>query len=175
MGISNVNLTMKMKATATATNTNAVGNVKGIANPFTTLNYVTGTTAALGINEVYAGVVQVAPGASTTIDLLSFTDLVNQLGVALARVKNFYVELLTTADGGSAASSVTIGGGSQPQPFFLSSAASTWTLNNGSFLAWGDNSPNGVAVNSSQFNVRFVNNDGSNVAYLQVLISGSDA
>jgi hypothetical protein len=174
MSISNLNANWKAAVSYRCINSSGIGNVQASGNPTESFPFQTGTASVLGANELYANIVSVPPSASESINLQELVDVLGQT-VSLVRVKGIFIELMTEAEGGSDASSITIGGGSEPQPFFMTSGANTWSLNNGSMLMWADNSANGVPVNIGTFNVQIFNNDADNEAYVSVTIIGADS
>src|SRR5262249_44877586 len=129
---------------------------------------------------VYQTLLSIAGGGNTTIDLRSFTDVVNQTAVVLARVKFADFQLLSAAqvapDGtttGTAAVSVTIGNsGANAQLLDLGAAAHTRQVKNGGFSTFGDGSAAGYTVDATHKDVKIVNDDGAVTAKVLVTFVG---
>lgn len=79
-----------------------------------TLAYSSATAVAAlgGANQFISYLISITGGSSTTVDLQALTNILNQTGVSLARIKGFMIRLLAVADdatNGTAATSITFG------------------------------------------------------------------
>lgn len=144
-----------------------------------TLNF--GTSVANGVSggsdELVSYIVSIAAGGNTTLDLRSITDVMNQTGTVLARIKGWMFRLLSTDDDstiGTACSSVTIGNAAANQQLLnLGAAAHTLTLNNGDCLCYLTPKSTGWVVDATHKDIKIVNNDGSVIAKVQVTFIGA--
>ena len=114
----------------------------------------------------------VAGGGSTTVDMTGLTNVLQQTGQALARIKAFVFELLSTAQGGTAASSVSIGNGNHQLD--MGADVQTRVLSNGDGTAWWATGAAGRTVDGANKTFVILNNDGAVAAHVRVtLIGGS--
>lgn len=133
-----------------------------------------------GADEVVSFLQAIAPGGSVTIDLKSVTNILQQSGVALARLKGYKIRLLTSGTkgavdsvNGTLCSSIKVGGGANACTLNMN-AAGELTVNNGGSQQYFDPSAAGfVLVSPTTKNVLITNNDGSVAATVQVTLIGA--
>lgn len=137
-----------------------------------------------GADEIVSFLQIIAPGGSVTINLQSITNILQQFGVPLARVKGYKIRLLAAtgkgavdAVNGTPCSSITfgpgVGGVSNPNNLEMN-AAGTVTVNGGGSHQHFDPTAAGfMLVTGTTKNVKIVNNDGVNAAAVQVTIIGA--
>lgn len=139
-------------------------------------------TAVGGADEIVSFLQTIAAGGSATIDLKSITNILQQSGVALARLKGYKIRLLAASGkgavdsvNGTACSSVTVGNAaSNGNPLEMDSAADTYTIKNGGSHQHFDPSAAGfVLVSPTTKNVLITNNDGLVAAAVQVTLIGA--
>jgi hypothetical protein len=133
-------------------------------------------TGAEQCQELYAAIVSLAGAANTSIDLSAFTDALGRTSQAMTKLKGVYIHLLSTADdadNGTAASSVTIGNGTNPQKMFMDADADTFTLLNGEGIAWFTPAAAGKTIDGTHKTIKILNNDASVTAKVMVLLYGS--
>lgn len=149
-------------------------------------SYTFGTSNAnavvSGADEVVSFLQVIAPGGSATINLQSVTNIMQQSGVRLARLKAYKIRLLiaTGTQGavdtvnGTPCSSITVGNaGANPNNLELS-ANGTVTINSGGSHQHFDPTAAGFAlVSNAAKNVLITNNDGANAAAVQVTLVGA--
>jgi hypothetical protein len=138
-------------------------------------------SAAGGADEVYAAVLSIAASGNTTINLSSFTDVVNQGSIGFARIKYYRFHLLSTSDdatNGTACTSISIGNAAS-HPFLFNWTLGgtlptcTFTLSNGEVWEWGSPNGTGLTVTSgSNDQIYIVNNDGTHAAGVLVVLCG---
>lgn len=135
-----------------------------------------------GADELVSFLQTIAPGGSATIDLQSITNILQQTGVALVRLKGYKIRLLSSGTvgavdsvNGTLCSSVTVGNaGSAPNPLELEDATYRYRIKNGGSHQHFDPSAAGfVAVSPSSRNILITNNDGSVAAAVQVTVVGA--
>lgn len=129
-----------------------------------------------GGDTALSAVYSITGGGTASIDLTTFTDIMERSGGSFARIKYIEFFLLGTADDaeiGTAASSVTIGNAaSNANAMFLGDQAHEIVLQNGEFCCWGTRKAAGLTVDSTHKAVLITNNDGSVTAKLQVTMIG---
>lgn len=174
-GQSNVQWTAKLNQIGF---TNPSQNVQQ-PNKTVTLGSVSGSPAnntVGGADEVYAACVHISASGTATINLQNLTDVVNQPSMAFARVKYWRFGLLSLLDdptNGSACTGITVGNaGSNPFLFNLGGTTPTFTIHNGSFLEYADQSAAGFTCSSANENILITNNDSVNAAGVLVIICG---
>lgn len=133
-----------------------------------------------GADELVSFLQSIAPGGSATIDLRSVTNILQQTGIALARVKGYKIRLLAASGrgavdptNGTACSSITVGNApSNPHPLEMGATTYTYAVGNGGTHQVLDVSAAGVAVTNTSRNVLITNNDVSVAAAVQVTVIG---
>lgn len=126
-----------------------------------------------GANHLSQQVYDVPAGGTLTIDLRALTNIIQEGSQVLARVKLIVFELLSTAQGGSACSQVTIGNhATTPHQLWHGADAHTSVLKNGRFIAAGGSDATGEVVDASNLNVLVTNNDGAIIGKLRATIVG---
>ena len=134
-----------------------------------------------GADELVSFLQSIAPGGSATVDLKSITNILQQAGVALSRIKGYKVRLLAASGrgavdstNGTACSSITVGNaGSNPNTLELGGTNPTFTINSGGSHQHFDPSAAGfAAVTHTAKNVLITNNDGLVAAAVQVTLIG---
>ena len=149
-------------------------------------NYIFGTSIASsssgGADEIVSFLQVIAPSGSATINLQSITNILQQVGIALARVKGYKIRLLAAsgrgavdAVNGTACSSIQVGNaGSNPHRLELGADAHTYRINNGGSHQHFDHSAAGFAVvTATARNVLITNNDAAVAAAVQVTLVGA--
>lgn len=149
-------------------------------------NYTFGTAQANGVSggadEIVSFLQVIAPGGSATINLQSITNILQQVGIALARVKGYKIRLLAASGNGAVDSvngttctSIQVGNAaSNPHPLELGSTTTTYRINNGGSHQHFDPSAAGFAViTPAARNVLITNNDGAVAAAVQVTLIGA--
>lgn len=153
-----------------ATGLNATVNQNSFNYTATTTN---GTGASGTANLIYALQTTIAGGGNLVINV-SASPVTDWFGanIVMARVKFFFISLLTT----TTASSVSVGNAANPIINWIAGTTPTIKINNGGVWLQGD--PGGTAypvTASTGDNLKILNNDGSNTATLQIAIVGSTA
>lgn len=135
-----------------------------------------------GADELVSFLQVIAPGGSATVNLQSVTNILQQVGVALARVKGYKIRLLAVSGNGAvdtvngtACSSITVGNAaSSPNALEMGAGTQTYNVNNGGSHQHFDPSAAGFAVvTASARNVLITNNDGVNSAAVQLTLIGA--
>lgn len=140
-----------------------------------------GPTAQYGIDAMYAEVLSIAASGTANVDLNSFTDVLSQATVAMARLKAYAFILLSTDDTSlvtANASSVYVGGhATNPHPLNLVDAASDkLKLLPGDVCHWWTPTAAGIAVTAgAAVAVKFANQDATNAAKVAVVFAGSQS
>lgn len=139
--------------------------------------------AAGGADELASFIQSIAASGSATIDLTSFTDILNIAASSFVRVKAILIRLMSVADDaavGTACSGITIGNAasnqfiSQSGTGWLSTATSVIDVPGGGFIAFGVANAAGVAVDGTHKSLKVLNLDGAVAAKVQIsLIGGS--
>ena len=153
-------------------------------NVATTYNFGTGfaTTASGGADELASFLQVIAPGGSATINLQSITNILQQVGIALARLKGYKIRLLAASGrgaidsvNGTTCSSIQIGNAaSNVNRLEMGADAHTYRINNGGSHQHFDPSAAGfVAVTTTTRNILITNNDASIAAAVQVTLIGA--
>ena len=169
-----VNWTAGKNVTGAGQNTNSssANEAKG------SLGTAAAGNAANGANEFYFSIQSIAPSGSFSLDLSTFTDILNATGVVGVRVKAIQIELLSTTQdsvNGTNASSITIDGTavnallSQSFAGWLSTATAKFDIPNGGWLQFGCTNANGVTVDATHKVLKIVNNDGANAAAVKII------
>lgn len=150
--------------------------IDGIASKFNlTLTSATANSAAGGGDLAYGTVLSIAGSGTTTLDLRSLTDLANRATQAFGRYKFLLFALLSTAQGGTACSSVTVGNAaSNAHQLFLGGDTMTFTLENGDAILNVKTSAAGKVVDGTNKSVLITNNDAGVAAEVLVIIVGGD-
>lgn len=147
-----------------------------LTTPKISIKKTVANAAAGGGDTVLSSVFSITGGGTATIDLSSFTDIMERSGGSFARIKYIEFFLLGTADDasvGTAASSVTIGNAaSNANAMFLGDQAHEVVLQNGDFICYGSRKAAGITVDGTHKSILITNNDGSVTAKLQVTIVG---
>lgn len=117
-----------------------------------------------------------ASGSATLVLSTTLTDICNQLGVTIVRIKAFLVQLLSPSQDttyGALASSITLGAAAANTWVGILNSTGKYIINNGGFWAHGDFSPGGVAVAAaSSDQLLFRNNDVVNPAGVKMTLFG---
>lgn len=155
---------------ATQTPAGSTGNASGIfsnqsmsQNPgaFAQLSNGNGSGNA---SKLVAGVRTLAPGANETIALAngSLTDVLNNSCITFTTVRGLYFSTSSNANGATAATSMTIGGGNAAFVGWFGNAAGNWTIESGGppLMAWSS-AGRAVTANTAD-RILVVNNDSGN-------------
>ena len=135
-----------------------------------------------GADELVSFLQVIGPGGSATINLQSITNILQQVGIALARVKGYKMRLLAAsgngaidAVNGTACSSITVGNAaSNTNTLEMGAAAHTYTINSGGSHQHFDPSAAGFSlVTGVARNVLVTNNDGIVAAAVQITLMGA--
>lgn len=148
------------------------------------VQYTTGTTTVNTANRLYSGLVSLAGGANTTLNLQSLTDQLN-LSLDFVRIKGMQVHLLSTTDNsdiGTNATSITVGGASANQALqgnatygFFEPANATLRVFNGGFVSMATPNANGLTIDASHQDLLITNEDPSVTAKIVLTLVGADA
>jgi hypothetical protein len=137
------------------------------------LNKAVANAAVGGGDQFYGAIVDVPAGGTTTINLQSFTDYLGRSGGTLARLKMFGFALLTTAEGGTAASRVTIGNAtSNGNKLNKGAVTHTEELLNGDLSLYATKTAAGLPVNGSNRDILITNDDSAVAAKVLVIFGG---
>lgn len=191
MAINSLTFTGSTLAKWTAQNTITGSNYQPLTNSGNIQKSVSLGTAAAnaavgGADQLISYIVNIAISSSTTIDLTSLTNILQQSGVSLARVKFYQFRLLSVDDDpvyGTLCSSVTIGNAASNSQQFNLSAAATMDVKTGGDATYFDPSASGYVVDGTHKNVKIVNNDAtsggsgvtSHVAAVQITLCGGSS
>lgn len=135
-----------------------------------TLNGVTNPAVAGVADAAFGQVYSIAGGGTQTIDLRSLTLLDGRTAQALARYKFLAFALLSTAQGGTACSGVSVGdAATNAHALFLSDATAPFVLDNGDFILHGKTGAAGEVVDATHKDVLVTNNDGAVAAAFLLL------
>ena len=135
-----------------------------------------------GADELVSFLQVIAPGGTATINLQSVTNIMQQAGVALARLKGYKIRLLAASGkgavdsvNGTACSSISVGNApSNGNTLELGAAAQTFTVRSGGSHQHFDPSAAGfVTVSPTTKSVLITNNDGDVAAAVQVTLVGA--
>lgn len=135
-----------------------------------------------GADEIVSFLQTIAAGGSAVLDLQSITNILQQSGIALVRLKGYKIRLLTSGNtgavdsvNGTLCSSISVGNApSNGNPLEMDAVANTYTIKNGGSHQHFDPSAAGfIAVTPSSKNVLITNNDGSVAAAVQVTLIGA--
>lgn len=135
-----------------------------------------------GADEIVSFLQTIAAGGSATINLQSITNILQQSGVSLVRLKGYKIRLLTSGSrgavdsvNGTLCSSITVGNAaSNVNRLEMGADAHTFTINNGGSHQHFDPSAAGfAAVSPSVKNVLITNNDADVAAAVQVTLIGA--
>lgn len=134
-----------------------------------------------GADELVSFLQTIAAGGSATIDLMSVTNIMQQAGVALARLKGYKIRLLAATGrgavdsvNGTACSSITVGGGSNANGLEMTAVDDTYVVKSGGSHQVLDPTAAGFAlVTPSTKNLLITNDDGSVAAAVHVTIFGA--
>jgi len=136
--------------------------------------------ASAGGGDVFASfLLIISSSSSSNVDLTSITNILQQTGVTLARVKSIVIRLLSTTDdpvNGTAASSIIVGNNgsndwiSQAGAGWFTTAGSELTIPNGGVVLFGTPSAAGVLVDSTHKIIKIANSDGALNAAVQVTL-----
>lgn len=184
-GITNLTVTITDSIRWTASNSIVAQNPLTQGDNVQT-NYGLGTANANGVSggadELISFLQTIAAGASATINLQSITNILQQFGIPLARVKGYKMRLLAASGNGAvdtvngtACTSVTVGNaGGAPCGLEMTSTTFTFNINNGGSHQHMDPSAAGfVQVTSGAKNILVVNNDGAHAAAFQLTLVGA--
>lgn len=141
--------------------------------------------AANGLNEMYYAITTIAASGNTSVDLSSFTDILNAAGIVGVRTKFIQIELLSATQdstNGTAASSITIDNtvtnalSAQSHSGWFDNGSegaaggSKFTLANGYWLQFGGTNANGVAIDGTHKVIKIVNNDAGVAAAVKFIV-----
>jgi len=126
-----------------------------------------GPTSA-GFDKI--GQYSIAASGNLTVDLTSFTSLLNESSQSISKARIFVIKHEST----STASSITVGNAASNQWTFmgLSSATATLTFAPGDGMVLFSSSTAGMTVSGTNKNLKILNNDGVNAAIIRVFIAG---
>ena len=174
-----LSLTDVSNALGTATNAQTpVGQTSNAASVALSVGWPSTGGGTGACDEVARGVLNIAANTSTTLNLASLTDVLNQT-VTLVRLKKYVFVLLSVAQdpiAGTNCSSVTIGNAAAlPHPLDMSANTTTKTLGNGGVTAWASANAAGVAVNTNTGGcaIKVANNDLTNTASVYYSLAGA--
>lgn len=130
-----------------------------------------------GADMLLSAIYTIAASGNTTVDLTTFTDVLQRAAQSFARVKYIEFWLQTAADNpstpGTNASQVTVGAaGSNPFVMELGGTSPTKILKSGEFGVWGTRGATGLTVSGTNKSILITNNDASLSAVVQVTIAG---
>jgi hypothetical protein len=148
-------------------------NVGQQASFTTSISYVNGANAAANqCDLLYVVTGTIAASGNTVLALNgSATDFFG-LTINMLRVKAMYVALTTA----TSATSIQVGGGSNPMINYLSGTTPTVNVRNGGVMLLGCLDTTGWPVTASTgMNVKLLNNDGANVATYNCAFIGASA
>lgn len=150
----------------------------GNINKTYALGTASANSASGGGDEFISYIISLAASANTTVDLTNVTNIVQQSGVSFARIKGYMIRLLSTSDdstNGTNCTSITVGAAaSNMQNLELGGNTNTFTLGNGGCHQHFDPSAAGFStVGASTKNIKFLNNDATNAAAIQLTVAGA--
>lgn len=134
-----------------------------------------------GADEVVSFLQAIAPSGTATINLKSILNILQQAGVALARLKGYKIRLLAASGNGAvdttngtACSSITVGGaGSDPNLLEMEDVSDKYRIKSGGTHQHFDPSAGGfVEVTNTTKNILITNNDASVAAAVQLSLVG---
>lgn len=148
------------------------GNNTSQAGSFNFQDTLANGTAADQADKIYIAQTTIAAGGTTNLDLAgSLTDVFGNV-ITFARIKAIAFKLLTT----TAASSVSIGGGTNPFINWVGAGTDTVrVLNGGCFLLFTPTATAYAVTAGTGDVLKLVNNDGSNIATYQIVLVGCTA
>lgn len=141
-----------------------------------------GNTASGIGDQLCSFVTTISASSSTTLDLSSLTNILQQTSQTIARIKGVLIELLSSAQdatSGTACSSITIGGAASNQWISQSGsggpgdASSLWDIPNGEFLAFSCKATTGTVVDGTHKSLKILNNDATYAAGVRITILGA--
>jgi hypothetical protein len=156
--------------------------ISGGTNSKKTQTYGTniGNTSLGGADEFISLVGTIGTSGSATVNLSSITNILQQTGIGLVRIKAWALRNLSTADdsvNGGNASSLLFGGSAPGQfAFNLSGASAGITVYNGGVQPYFDQQATGFTVTpASNDKIKILNNDASNAAGYEVDLFGGQS
>lgn len=136
-------------------------------------------SGAGAIDFIHSQLYSITASGTTTIDLSSIVNVVQDTVTTVARIKGLYFNLVSATQDttyGTACSQVTIGAaGANPHTMFLGGTTPTIVLKAGCQVGWADPGATGFAVSGGAKNILVTNNDASVAAALLVAIFGATA
>lgn len=183
MAISSLNVTVSQ-----AQQWNAQNNITGVVSP--TVNASKSTFSQLynnglannvigGANQYFVFLTTIAASGTALLDFTSLTNILQQAGVSLARIKAWQFQLLSIAQdsvNGTACTSVVCGANaSNPLVLNMGGTTPTFTLNNGGSQSYSDQSAAGFTVSGTVKILKVVNNDSGHGAAFLVSAVGGDS
>lgn len=129
-----------------------------------------------GANELISYNLTVAANTSTTVDVTSITDILQQ-SVNIARIKGFQISLLSYTDDptlGTNCTSITVGNAATNQMNLNLGTNSTMTVDNGATVAYTSPKALGIVCGVSARNIKIANDDITNAATVQISLIGAN-
>ncbi len=179
--ISNSNFTFSVTASASNPVTGSSNSpISGGTNYKKTQTYGTsvGNSTLGGADEFISLVGAIGTSGAVTVNLSNITNILQQTGVALARVKAWALRNLSVIDdpvNGGAASSFDVGGAAPGQfTFNWGGSNPKQTIYNGGIASYFDTQPGGFLVTlTTADKIRILNNDSINVGGYEVDLFGA--
>lgn len=128
-----------------------------------------------GADQIISYILPIAASGTATIDLTSLTNILQQTGITLARVKAYEFRLLSLTDdpeNGTACTSITWGNAATNSQQLNLPASMTSSIFNGGVTPYWDETATGFVVDGTHKSVKFVNNDGAHGAGIQITFIG---
>lgn len=134
-----------------------------------------------GADEVVSFLQVIAPGGTATINLKSILNILQQAGIALARLKGYKIRLLAASGNGAvdttngtACTSITVGNAAtNPNPLEMEVVTDRYRIKSGGCHQHFDPSAGGfVEVTNTARNILITNNDVSVAAAVQMTFVG---
>ena len=169
--MNSVSLTVSLGTRGRALGTAANSSMQSPISNGVNQSFSSTLTAGSKITTVYApGLYTIAASGNLTIDLTSFTNLLNESASSIGKARF----LLISHDSTSTASSITVGNAASNQWTFLglSAATTTFTMKPLEWFACGSQATAGMATSGTNKNLKILNNDGTNSAIVRIVIAG---
>lgn len=150
----------------------SAGPTQGTTTVRQAVNYTYGSSGVGAINQVAQVTTTVGAGAISNIAMDVIQNVLGQATATFSAIKELWIELLTTTQGGGAnASQITMGAHATNPWSGILSATGTYKVASGGMWHHQDQSSAGLTVTAGDF-LKTVNNDGANAASVRMTVFG---
>ena len=164
------------KAAKTGSAYNDITLKASLTAPVVELGTAIANASVGGSDQMISKIYTATASGTASIDLTTFTDVLERSAGSFARIKYIEFWLLSTTDdttNGTACSSVSIGNAaSNANVLYMGGATETTKLYNGDIICYASRKAAGLTVDSTHKAILVTNNDGAVAMALQVTIVG---